>query len=149
MHRSHTHRRQERTKKPGYWQQDKGAAILMELHNAMLHETLLVRSKIGLEETMQYEYDGNGDIVHRGASVSEDPSVKGKAHGDRAYALAVALMAAQDRQLPKDDPEPHVVPRESPLGLLRREMRVETDVDEWWGEVDENSNLTSFEKLMK
>ena len=149
MHRSHTNRRHERTKKPGYWQQDKGAAILMELHNAMLHETLLVRSKIGLEECMQYEYDGNGDIVHRGASVSEDPSVKGKAHGDRAYALAVALMAAQDRQLPKDDPEPHVVPRESPLGLLRREMRVETDVDDWWEEVDENPNLTSFDKLLK
>ena len=98
---------------------------------------------------MQYEYDGNGDIVHRGASVSEDPSVKGKAHGDRAYALAVALMAAQDRQLPNDDPEPHVVPRESPLGLLRREMRVETDVDDWWEEVDENPNLTSFDKLLK
>ena len=140
LHRSTTNRRQARTQKPGYWQQDRGAAILMELHNAMLHEKVQLRSKIGLEETMQYEYDGSGDIVHRGAAISEDPSVKGKSHGDRAYALAVSLLAAQDRQLPQDEPEPHVVPRESPLGLLRRSHRDSaTELDGWWSEVGEGA----------
>jgi len=140
MHRSTTNRRQERTKKPGYWQQDKGAAILMELHNAMLHGDLVIHSKLGLEECMQYEYDGEGQIVHRGAAISEDPSAKGKSHGDRAYALGVALLAAQDRKMDKKDPVPQVVPRESPAGLMERANKGNVDLlDDWWGEVGDGS----------
>ena len=140
MHRSTTNRRQERTKKPGYWQQDKGAAILMELHNAMLHRNIVIQSKIGLEECMQYEYDGEGAICHRGAAISEDPSAKGKSHGDRAYALAVALLAAQDRTITEDDPPPQMVPRESFAGLMARESQSSSgSVDNWWGEVGDGA----------
>ena len=82
---------------------------------------------------MQYEYDGEGAICHRGAAISEDPSAKGKSHGDRAYALAVALLAAQDRTITEDDPPPQMVPRESFAGLMARESQSSSGSGATWG----------------
>lgn len=64
------------------------------------------RSKLALEETLEYIYDASGGVVHSRASNKDDPSGAGSSHGDRVIADALAWKVITDRKRSKVKEKP-------------------------------------------
>ena len=74
----------------GYWNADKGLALLEGMQAAIANRRAHVNSEVALREMGRYLYSADGAVMHSLASSEEDMSGKGKAHGDAAIALCVA-----------------------------------------------------------
>lgn len=81
----------KKTKKPGFWtgSDDIKFKLLEQLQIGMAEGAFTPRSKELLEECPEYEWK-NGRIVHVGSARTTDEGSKGKAHGDRVIAAAIA-----------------------------------------------------------
>jgi len=94
----------KQTKKPGYWNSDRGQKILGELQRAMRASEIAIRSRATMRELPQYQFK-DGEVVHIGSQVTDDQSSRGKAHGDRAIAMAVAWHGRSDIPVPMAEPK--------------------------------------------
>ena len=76
---------------PG-WAPTKESKLLLlgNYRDAIEGESCANRSKISLEETLEYVYGTNGGVEHSRAKNKSDPSGAGASHGDRVIADALA-----------------------------------------------------------
>lgn len=89
----------KRTKKPGWFSGEGNKHVLLdEVQMAVGANLLILRSGATVEEFLQFRYK-DGRIIHSGAAHAFDDSARGKAHGDRAIAAAVAWQATGGRKL--------------------------------------------------
>lgn len=125
------------TTNPGYHTPAEGpGAILDELQRAMREGKCVVVEESTLDELYQYVWQG-GKAVHDGSLATDSESGKGKAHGDRAIAMALAWEDARSGpMLPKVEPEKKAYP-EGSLGWVMQE-------DERLREKDERTEDWSF-----
>jgi hypothetical protein len=86
-----------KTDKPGFWMTSDDARLRLfeNFQAAMATGSFTPRSKELLEECPQYEWK-NGKIVHIGSTKTDDESGKGKAHGDRVIAAALAWLVCEE-----------------------------------------------------
>lgn len=99
----------QKKKSVGFWQDDETRPQLCaEMLRAMDGAELIVRSAKVFDETRQYVYL-NGVLTNSDAATTQDQSAKGKAHGDRVIAVALAWHLRRDVPKPEVD-VPHVIP---------------------------------------
>jgi hypothetical protein len=92
-------RGRKKTKDIGWWTDDRTKELMFsELARTVTRGELRLRSEPLVQECGQYVRIA-GKIEHVKAATTKDDSSKGKAHGDRVIALAVALQGARDRPL--------------------------------------------------
>lgn len=86
-----------KSKKPGFHMKDDDtkATILGSVIGAAEAGLVRIRSQKALQEFTEYSMD-NGKLVHRGSQRSDDQADKGKAHADRAIAIAIGYVAMQE-----------------------------------------------------
>jgi hypothetical protein len=100
-------------------------SIMSSYRTAIERANAINRSKIALEEALEYIYDGQGGVTHARASKKEDPSGAKTNHGDRAMGDALAWKGIFDRFLRnKKENKPSEKPT-MPYGCLawRNEQR--------------------------
>tara|TARA_R110000824_G_scaffold13979_3_gene60110 strand:- start:9544 stop:11427 length:1884 start_codon:yes stop_codon:yes gene_type:complete len=98
----------EKTRKVGYTNTDKGAEILGRLQEAMSRNNCKVRDQRIVDQFLEYEWK-NGRLVHAGSESSESESDKGLTHGDIAIAAAcgwLGVMAKPAAVTEIKDPTP-------------------------------------------
>jgi hypothetical protein len=95
----------KKTKKPGFWMtnDDVKLRLFEALQIAISERAFIPRSLPLLDEMPQYEWK-NGHIIHVGSTKTDDEGGKGKAHGDRVIAAALAWEAMQESPV-LSDPE--------------------------------------------
>lgn len=129
--RFHLRRREEALSKkvtdiPGWAPTKEGKLILLGAYRDAIEKGHCVnRSKISLEETLEYVYSPSGGVVHSRAANKSDPSGAGASHGDRVIADALAWKAVTDRKISGNIDKP-----KAPLGSLawRNEQRAKDTV---------------------
>jgi hypothetical protein len=126
---------------PGVAQtKDSKLAIMSGYRTAIEKGNAINRSKIALEEALEYTYDPQGGVIHARAMSKDDPSGAKANHGDRAMGDALAWKGIFDRFLrhkAKDKPKPRP---KLPYGSLawrneqrkRRERQSSRELDRTW-----------------
>jgi len=121
----HYRRREEAISKkvsdvPGWASTNETKLVLMGNYRAGVEKFSLVnRSKIALEETLEYIFDNKGGVEHSRANDKVDPTGAKKNHGDRVMADALACHGmAERREKPKKQENP-----EPPYGSLAWRMK--------------------------
>ncbi len=93
----------EKTQKLGWVSNDGPQKILGELQRAMQAGEIKIPDEEMLDELMQFVYKG-GKVVHDATLATQDESGKGRAHGDRGIAVALAWLAMHDSPVEDDKP---------------------------------------------
>ncbi len=109
------------TEIPGWAPTREGKLLLLgNYRNGVEKNRCVNRSKLALEETLEYVFSSNGAVEHVKCKDKEDPSGAGASHGDRVIADALAWKLVGDKDIKLRSPEP-----EAPLGSLawRNKMR--------------------------
>ncbi|MFH1685597.1 MAG: terminase family protein [Candidatus Micrarchaeota archaeon] len=106
---------------PGWASTKETKLVILGNYRAKLEKDDCVnRSKIALEETLEYIFTPDGDVIHSRATNKTDPSGAKSNHGDRVIADALGLHAINERirQPMREKPE-------IPIGCLawRNKMR--------------------------
>lgn len=107
---------------PGWASTKETKLVLMGEYRAAVEKFACVnRSKIALQETLEYLFDNKGGVSHSIEDNKVDPTGAKGNHGDRVIADALAWRGITDR---KSRPEQHEQ-RKIPVGSLawRRQMR--------------------------
>lgn len=93
----------KKTMVPGFYhnKEEVKYSILADVLWAGVAGEICIRSEEALKEFREYAFGKGGKIIHVRAEKSESTAAQGKAHGDRAIALAMALIALRDRPRPK------------------------------------------------
>lgn len=86
----------EKTRKIGYVNTDRGAEILGRLQEAMARKQCEVHDKRIVDQFLEYEWK-NGKLVHAGAESSQSESDKGLTHGDIAIAAACGWLGVTSK----------------------------------------------------
>jgi len=104
------------TKIPG-WAPTRESKLLLlgNYRDAIESGSCANRSKIALEETLEYVYGVNGGVEHSRARNKTDPSGAGASHGDRVIADALAWKCIEGFGKGKKEPD---MP-EAPYGSLQ------------------------------
>ena len=89
--------------------------LLGNYRDAIESESCANRSKIALEETLEYVYVTSGGVEHSRAKNKSDPSGAGASHGDRVIADALAWKCIEGYGKSKKEPE---LPK-APYGSLQ------------------------------
>ena len=89
--------------------------LLGNYRDAIESESCANKSKIALEETLEYVYGTNGGVEHSRAKNRTDPSGAGASHGDRVIADALAWKCIEGFGKGKKEPD---MP-EAPYGSLK------------------------------
>jgi len=98
---------------PGWASTPDGKKSLLGDYRDAISKGLCVnRSKVALEETLEYIFDGDS-VVHSRSLGKDDPSGARSNHGDRAMADALAWKGMKDRKQ-----SPKSTAREIPVGCL-------------------------------
>ena len=125
----------ELQKNVGFWMKDDDLKlrIFETLQAAMAQGAFVPRSKLLLEEMPQYEWKG-GRIVHSGSAKTQDESAKGRAHGDRVIAAALAWHVCDQEPMltHEDDEQPIVVPPGSMAARLAEHDAARQAVGDPW-----------------
>lgn len=126
------------TNKPGFWMtnDDIRLKVFEGMQEAMADGAFTPRSAPMIEECKQYQWKA-GRIIHVGSTKSDDEGAKGKAHGDRVIAAALAWFGCADTPA-IDDPEgtETVAPEGSMAARLQEHDRREGRVGDPWYEAD-------------
>lgn len=118
----------KKTRQPGFHMQNDEvkATILGSVIGAAEAGLVKIRSKPCLLEFTEFGME-NGRLIHRGSQRSDDQADKGKAHADRAVAMAIGYVGMQE--LPEFcksivRPTTEVAPEDSepPLGTMARRI---------------------------
>ena len=101
---------------PG-WAPTKESKLLLlgNYRDAIESESCVNRSKIALEETLEYVYGANGGVEHSRSKNKTDPSGAGASHGDRVIADALAWKCVDSRFKGKEEEKPP----DAPYGSLQ------------------------------
>lgn len=93
----------KKTLVPGFYhnKEEVKYSMLADVLWAAMSGEIIIRSDDTLKEFGEYAFGKGGKIIHVRAEKSESTAAQGKAHGDRAVALAMALIALRDRPRPK------------------------------------------------
>lgn len=78
------------TDKVGYWNNDKGLQLLLNLEEAVGNGKLIITDPMVFQEMGQYQYDNTGGIYHTGSKNRDATGNEGRAHGDCAIAAGCA-----------------------------------------------------------
>lgn len=108
----------------GYFNTDRGLALLNGMQSAIQAGKAHVNSALALREMSRYLYGPSGEVVHSLIGAEEDASGKGKAHGDAAIALSAAWLGVEDWPVRPAEKEPDVIPYGS---FLWRRMEYEKE----------------------
>lgn len=126
----------KRTNKPGY-HNSKRSAALTPLVAALANNQLVIRCEELVRECGEYVYGKNGDWEHPKSISSMDESSRGFNHGDRAMAMAMAVIALRDRRMlpeierkTRREPTLRDAPCESMAGRYRDRLRRERERQE-------------------
>ena len=106
---------------PGWAPTKESKLILLGAYRDAIEKGHCVnRSKIALEETLEYVHSPNGGVMHSRAGNKSDPSGAGASHGDRVIGDALAWKAVTNRRIGGDPEKP-----KAPVGSLawRNEQR--------------------------
>lgn len=107
---------------PGFYTTRESKLVLIgDYRNAVESGNCVNRSKIALEETLEYVFAQNGSIVHTKSISKIDPSGASSNHGDRVIADALAWKCINEkRTVPEVNNKPDI-----PIGCLawRMELR--------------------------
>ena len=88
--------------------------LLGEYRAAVENKRIINRSKVALEETLEYTYQQDGSVDHARAKSKQDPSGARANHGDYVIADALAYRGMGERKiLPRASGEPEI-----PVGCL-------------------------------
>jgi hypothetical protein len=109
--------------RPGYWNNDGGNRILVQLTQALREGRAVVKSKIALREMGRYIYR-DGKCVHSSVKDESDHGARGKSHGDAAIGTAVAWHGILDLPEIRKEAPPDEVVRGS---FLERQMRAKQE----------------------
>ena len=90
-------RGKQKSRQPGTLSQTSKENTLSELRTAYYKGDFVLRSSEGHEELLRFIYDESGNVIHSDEKTTEDLTARGKSHGDRPIAYAVAWLAVQDR----------------------------------------------------
>ena len=94
--------------------------VIMGAYRAVLEKGECVnRSKIAVEETLEYIFSPDGGVVHSRALSKTDPSGARSNHGDRCMADALAFKGMSERKQKSIRVEPEI-----PLGCLKWRMNM-------------------------
>ena len=151
MRESQLKKSAQRSTIPGWRNRDAGLAILKELQRALIQGATTIRSKELAEELMQWEAGPDGKPYHAGHAF-EVGNTKGLAHGDRVMAYAICWETRQNRAtetpINRRRPVPYgsIAWRVMEAAKNRPEM---SEIDEWWDEVDRQSQSDVDDGLMK
>jgi len=101
----------KKTRQPGFISQGGGKAkILGQLAKGLRDDSIVLRSGALCNELREFVFI-NGEPVHSGSVTTEDPSAKGRSHGDRGIAAALAWEGILDRPSnrfnPRTEEDPH------------------------------------------
>jgi len=108
--------------------------LLTAYREALENGTFVNRSRLALEECLEYAYDGRGNVTHPHDVKFEDPTGARSNHGDRVVGDALAWMLVQEMGL--DKPKARPPDEEVPLSLAwRRKWRKRQAQDEWADEL--------------
>jgi hypothetical protein len=111
----------EVTEIPGWPATKESKRFLFEEYRAALEKFLCVnRSKVALEETLEYVHDNAGGVEHARARDKSDPTGARANHGDRAGADALAWRGMTERRRGVPKPEK----RKAPYGSLAWRMKM-------------------------
>lgn len=133
----HWKRGRKKTKEVGWWTDDRSKELMFaDLHRMVKHGEFTVRDAELFRELGEYVRTGpQSGIEHVLALGTSDESSKGKAHGDRVIAIAVALQAAKDRgtDIVSGDEKSSGQPPPNTLAWRAEQWRIEDDAgkDEW------------------
>ena len=72
--------------------------VLTEYRSAMLDGSFIERSKLALDECLEYVYDFNGGVVFSRSRSKDDPTKARENHGDRVIATALAFKLSKSKQ---------------------------------------------------
>jgi hypothetical protein len=101
----------KRTNRPGWWSSGEGKKVLLTHYRTLLFDkTFINPSDEALDEASEYVHMMNGSIEHSGSSNSVDPTNRGKGHGDRVIADALAAKLLRERKRPKKQERTEEVP---------------------------------------
>lgn len=96
--KDHERRGVKRTNKPGY-HNSKRSTALAPLVAALSNSQITVHCEELVRECGEYVYGKNGDWEHPKSKSTIDESSSGLNHGDRAMAMAMAVIALRDRNM--------------------------------------------------
>lgn len=126
-----------RTNNLGYNNRDKGEEVLSQLQKGMIFDEIVIHSHDAIRECDEYEYE-NGVLVHVPSKLSDDESAKGKPHGDRAIALAIAFLMHEDKPVTYKSEEELPPPPNSLAALYAaEEAENQRSADPWQSMKDE------------
>jgi len=107
---------------PGYAATTEGKVSLLGDYRAAVEgKRYINRSRVALEETLEYVFSPSGAVIHARSANKEDPSGAKSNHGDRVTADALAWKGVHETAVkPERAPEPEI-----PVGSLawRNQMR--------------------------
>jgi len=112
---------QEVTQIPGWASNRETKLSLFEQYRSVIEKGELTnRSKIALEETLEYVFNSNGGVSHSRESDKSDPTGAKTNHGDRVVADALAYRGLTERKFMLKDKVTRI-----PVGSLawRQQMR--------------------------
>jgi hypothetical protein len=105
---------------PGWASTQQGKLVLMGEYRAAVENFKVVnRSKIALEVTLEYIFDGKGGVEHSRANSNDDPTGARSNHGDRVMADALAWHSMSTRRSVPPPKKP-----EAPVGSLAWRMKM-------------------------
>ncbi len=130
------------TNKPGFWMtnDDVRLKVFEAMQEAMADGGFTPRSEKLVEECKQYQWK-NGKIVHIGATKTDDEGGKGKAHGDRVIAAALAWFGCEDTPTLDEAEESDVA---APEGSMAHRLKLHDEMIEAGGDPWEDSHLDIF-----
>lgn len=130
----------KKTQKPGFWMANDEVRLKVfdQLGMAMDDLEFIPRSEDMVKECRQYQWK-NGHIVHVGSERSDDEADKGKSHGDRAVAAAMAWIGIKDQPRMRSESEDEIIMK-PPVGsmayrIMEHEMAMNAQRDPWGGEL--------------
>ncbi len=111
----------KKTKKAGFWmaKDDDKLKLFEALQEGMADGRFIPRSEALLKECPEYEWK-NAKIIHNASTRTDDEASKGKAHGDRVIAAALAWMRCVTQ--PGTDSEETA--RKAPVGSMAERLQV-------------------------
>lgn len=101
------------------------AALLEDYRDALGKHRFINRSKIGMDECLQFIRRTDGSIEHSAAVNTQDPSGARTAHGDEVIADALCCMGVHDTQPERSQAEEPEVPQ----GSLAWRMKQKQDLE--------------------
>lgn len=130
-----------KTRHPGFWvtSDDAKLKIFESLSLAMDSGDFIPRSRLMIDECRQYQWQ-RGKIIHLASERSDDEANKGKAHGDRVIAAAIAWVGVKDQPRERLKYGSDVGRARIPVGsmawrLQQHDARMGDEGDPWAGDI--------------